>query len=66
MADFNEDVLVEAVGKISFIKPKLLHIPADAITQVAEQFGCTRQEAIDYIRDMAVKMLAKSRENNND
>lgn len=61
MSDFNEEALMEAVSKISFIKPKLLHIPADAITQVAEQLGCTRQEAIEYIRDMAMKLFAKSR-----
>lgn len=62
MADFNEEALMDAVRKTTFLKPKLMHIPAGVITQVAEQLSCTRQEAIEYIRDMAVKLLAKSRE----
>ena len=66
MADFNEEALMDAVRKATFVKPKLMHIPPGVITQVAEQLGCTRQEAIEYIRDMAVKLLAKSREKSDD
>ena len=66
MTDFNEEALMDAVRKTVFIKPKLLHIPAAVITQVAEQLGGTRQEAIEYIRETAMKLLAKSRENSVD
>jgi predicted transcriptional regulator len=66
MADFNEEALMDAVRKTTFVKPKLMHIPPGVITEVAEQLGCTRQEAIEYIRDMTVKLLAKSREKSDD
>ena len=66
MTDFNEEALMEAVSKISFIEPQKLHVPADTITQVAEQIGCTRQEAIEYIRDMAMKLFEKSRGESDD
>ena len=66
MTDFNEEALMDAVRKTTFIKPKLMHIPPGVITQVSEQLGCTRQEAIEYIRDMAVKLMAKSREKSDD
>ena len=66
MADFNEAALMDAVRKTTFLKPKLMHIPPGVITEVAEQLGCTRQEAIEYIRDMAVKLMAKSREKSDD
>lgn len=66
MADFNEEALMDAVRKTTFVKPKLMHIPPGVITEVAEQLGCTREVAIEYIRDMAMKLLANSREKSDD
>jgi len=66
VTDFNEEALMDAVSKISFIEPKLMHVPAETITQVAEQLGCTRQEAIEYIRDVAMRLFVKSRGGSDD
>lgn len=57
---------MDAVRKTTFVKPKLMHIPPGVITEVAEQLGCTREVAIEYIRDMAMKLLANSREKSDD